>query len=292
MSELLVRCGLWLMRQVARLPDAWVRGFGFALGDALWWFARSRRAVALTNLALCFPARSADERQAIARGHFRCYAASFVERFILWHEPAERICALVRLRDKHHFDAHFGKPLIVLAPHFVGLDAGGIRLQIDNGGASMFANQKSRALTELMTRGRSRFRGGRMFVRNDGLRPAIRTLREGIPFYFLPDMDLGARDALFVPFFGVGCATVPSVARLAQITGARVVPLVTRMVDHGYEATFHPAWDDFPGDDLALATRRMNAFIEQCVLTMPEQYLWTHRRFKTRPPGQAPVYGR
>jgi KDO2-lipid IV(A) lauroyltransferase len=163
---------------------------------------------------------------------------------------------------------------------------------MDTGGASMFANQKSRALTELMTRGRSRFRGTRMFVRNDGLRPAIRVLREGVPFYFLPDMDLGARDALFVPFFGVSAATVPSVARLAQITGARVIPLVTTMTEHGYDARFHPAWEDFPGDDLHAATRRMNAFIEDCVRGMPAQYLWTHRRFKTRPPGEAPVYRR
>jgi KDO2-lipid IV(A) lauroyltransferase len=292
MSEPLVRLGLWLFRQIARLPDRWVRRVGFALGDLLWWLARGRRDIALTNLALCFPQRTEAQRRAIAHDHFRCYAASFVERFILWHEPAERICRLVRLIDKHHFDAHFGKPLIVLAPHFVGLDAGGIRLQIDSGGASMFANQKSRALTELMTRGRSRFKGTRMFVRNDGMRPAIRVLREGVPFYFLPDMDLGARDALFVPFFGVICATVPSMARLAQITGARVVPLVTRMVEDGYEATFHPAWEDFPGADLEAATRRMNSFIEQCVLPMPEQYLWTHRRFKTRPPGEPPVYRR
>ncbi len=292
MSEFFVRIGLWLFRQLARLPDPVVRRAGFLLGEVLWRLARSRREVALTNLALCFPEKTTAERLAIAHEHFRCYAASFVERFILWHEPAQRIARLVRLLDMHHFLPYQGTPVIVLAPHFVGLDAGGIRLQMDTGGASMFANQKSRALTELMTRGRSRFRGTRMFVRNDGLRPAIRVLKEGIPFYFLPDMDLGARDALFVPFFGVSAATVPSVARLAQITGARVIPLVTTMTEHGYDARFHPAWEDFPGDDLHAATRRMNAFIEDCVRGMPAQYLWTHRRFKTRPPGEAPVYRR
>ena len=292
MSEIAVRAGLWLLRQVARLPDQWVRRIGFALGDLLWWLAAPRRRVALANLALCFPQLDAAHRRAIARGHFRCYAASFVERFILWHEPAERICALVRLIDKHHFDAEPGRPTIVLAPHFVGIDAGGLRLQIEAPGVSLFANQKSRALTELMTQGRSRFSGARMFVRNEGLRPVIRALREGVFFHFSPDMDLGPRDTLFVPFFGVSCATTPSLARLAQMTGARVVPLVTRMVDHGYEATFYPAWEDFPGADVEAATRRMNAFIEARVLEAPEQYLWTHRRFKTRPPGEPPVYRR
>ena len=287
-----MRAGLWLLRQVARLPDQWVRRIGFAFGDLLWWLAAPRRRVALANLAWCFPQLDPARRRAIARDHFRCYAASFFERFIIWHEPAERICSLVRLIDKHHFDADPGRPTIVLAPHFVGIDAGGLRLQVDAPGVSLFANQRSRALTELMTQGRSRFHGARMFVRNEGLRPVIRALREGAFFHFSPDMDLGPRDTLFVPFFGVKCATTPSLARLAQMTGARVVPLVTRMVDHGYEATFYPAWEDFPGSDVEAATRRMNAFIEERVLEAPEQYLWTHRRFKTRPPGEPPVYRR
>ena len=292
MSEIAVRAGLWLLRQVARLPDQWVRRIGFAFGDLLWWLAAPRRRVALANLAWCFPQLDPARRRAIARDHFRCYAASFFERFIIWHEPAERICSLVRLIDKHHVDADPGRPTIVLAPHFVGIDAGGLRLQVDAPGVSLFANQRSRALTELMTQGRSRFHGARMFVRNEGLRPVIRALREGAFFHFSPDMDLGPRDTLFVPFFGVKCATTPSLARLAQMTGARVVPLVTRMVDHGYEATFYPAWEDFPGSDVEAATRRMNAFIEERVLEAPEQYLWTHRRFKTRPPGEPPVYRR
>jgi KDO2-lipid IV(A) lauroyltransferase len=142
-----------------------------------------------------------------------------------------------------------------------------------------------------MTRGRSRFHGT-MLLRNEGLRPAVRWLRDGGAFYFLPDMDLGARDALFVPFFGVSAATVTSVARLARLTGAVVVPLVTRMTDRGYVGVFHPGWTDYPVDDLDAATRQMNVFIEARVLDMPEQYLWTHRRFKTRPPGEASPYDR
>jgi KDO2-lipid IV(A) lauroyltransferase len=182
--------------------------------------------------------------------------------------------------------------VIVLAPHFVGIDAGGIRLLLEHPRlASMYARQKSAVLNDAMTRGRSRFHGT-MLLRNEGLRPAVRWLRDGGAFYFLPDMDLGARDALFVPFFGVSAATVTSVARLARLTGAVVVPLVTRMTDRGYVGVFHPGWTDYPVDDLDAATRQMNVFIEARVLDMPEQYLWTHRRFKTRPPGEASPYDR
>ena len=141
-----------------------------------------------------------------------------------------------------------------------------------------------------MTAGRSRFGGTRMLLRNDGMRPALRLIRQGVPFYFLPDMDLGPRDAVFVPFFGVPAATVTSLARLAKATGAVVIPLVTRMTDTGYVAQLYPAWEDYPGEDLEAATRRMNAFIEERVLEMPEQYLWTHKRFKTRPPGEPGGY--
>jgi KDO2-lipid IV(A) lauroyltransferase len=128
------------------------------------------------------------------------------------------------------------------------------------------------------------------------MRPAVRAMRRGLSFYYLPDMDFGARDAAFVPFFGVTTATITAPARLARITKARVVPCVTRMTEDGYEARFYPAWTDFPDSDddspatLARAALRMNEFIEARVLEMPEQYLWTHKRFKTRPPGQAKFY--
>jgi KDO2-lipid IV(A) lauroyltransferase len=289
--EVFAWLGLMLLRAIAKLPLSAVRRIGGLAGDLAWRLAAERRRVALTNLRLCFPDWSEARRSEVARRHFRCFMSSFFERFIVWFEPTARVRALVEVRGLEHYEPYRGKPTIFLAPHFVGLDAGGVRLQMEVGGASMYANQKSKVLTRAMTRGRSRVEGVRMLLRNEGLRPAIRLIREGVPFYFLPDMDLGRRDAIFVPFFGVEAATVVSVARLAQMTGAAVIPFVTRMSETGYVAQTYPAWTDFPGEDLAAATRRMNAFIEQRVLEMPEQYLWTHKRFKTRPPGEPGVYG-
>ncbi|HMN63947.1 MAG TPA: lipid A biosynthesis acyltransferase [Burkholderiaceae bacterium] len=290
MSESVVRFALLLMRAVSRLPYPVVRRLGEFAGSLAWVLAVPRRRVARVNLRLCFPHWSEAQRRAVARGHFRYFMRSFFDRFIFWYGAPERIRRLCRLEGIEHFEPHRGRPVIVLAPHFVGLDAGGIRLSLEAQCASMYAAQKSRALTEAMTQGRMRFNNGRLLLRTEGLRPAVKALRDGLPFYFLPDMDLGARDAVFVPFFGVPAATVTSVARLARITGAVVVPLVTTMADDGYVARFYPAWQDFPGDDLAAATRRMNAFIEERVLEMPAQYLWSHKRFKTRPPGEAKPY--
>ena len=285
-----VRVGLVALRGLARLPYPMIRVAGIAAGAITWWLAAPRRRITLINLRLCFPQWSEAQRVATGKAHFRYFVRSFFERFIFWFGAQARIRALVQLQGLEIYEQWRGKPVILLAPHFCGIDAGGIRFQLESTFASMYANQKSVLLTEMMTAGRSRFNGARMFVRNEGLRPAIKAIREGVPFYFLPDMDLGPRDALFVPFFGVPAATVTSVARLARLTGAVVIPLVTRMTDAGYLATFYPAWENFPGDDIEAATRRMNEFIEQRVAEMPAQYLWSHKRFKTRPPGQPSVY--
>ena len=285
------RLALLLLLAIARLPYGAVRRIGEYVGDLAWLLARPRRRIALINLRLCFPQWTEARRREVAREHFRCFVRSFFERFIFWFEPVERLRARVELQGIEHYLRWQGRPVILLAPHFVGIDAGGMRFQADWPGASMYANQKSRVLTEAMTRGRMRFGTSHMLLRNEGLRPALRLIRKGVPFYFLPDMDLGARDAAFVPFFGVPAATVTSVARLAQATGAVVIPFVTTMTDTGYVARIYPAWEDFPGDDLVAATRRMNAFIEERVLEMPAQYLWTHKRFKTRPPGEPGFYG-
>lgn len=290
MSEGLSRFGIWLLSQISRLPYPMVKGFGLALGDTAWWLAKRRRTIALTNLRLCLPHLSDAQRVRIAREHFRYFMRSFVERFIFWCAPAERIRSLASFEGFELFEANREQPLILLAPHFCGLDAGGLRLQVEAGFNSMYANQKSRALTEAMTRGRSRFHGSKMFSRNLGLRAPVRGIRDGVPFYFLPDMDLGPRDAVFVPFFGVNAATVTSVERLARLTGATVLPVVTTMTATGYLVKFYPPWQADTQASLESRARAMNEFIEARVLEMPAQYLWTHKRFKTRPAGEPGVY--
>ena len=284
---------LALFRRMSGLPYAWLRRLGNLAGVVLYYGVPRRRNIARINLRLCFPQMSDRERDALILAHCKFFARSFLDRFVLWYQPIERIREMVQIEDAHYFEAHAGKePMILLAPHFLGMDAGGSRLSIDHTMFTMFANQKNKVFNEEMRKGRARFSGAIVLSRQDGLRGAIRKLREGVPFYFLPDMDLGARDSVFVPFFGVKAATVTSVGRLAQMTRAKVVPCVTLMTDTGYRTRFYPAWDGYPGDDLEAATRQMNAFIEARVLEAPAQYLWTHKRFKTRPPGERDYYGR
>ncbi len=279
---------MWLVRL---LPMRAIAAIGNALGWALFWLIPERRKVTRINLEKCFPQMPAEERERLARASFRAFCRSFVERSLLWWSSKERLRRLVRVEGAEHLDSLAGKPVIILAPHFVGLDHGGIRLAMDRNLASMYSHQKDPVFDRLLYEKRLRF-GGKLFSRQDGLRKTVRAIRSGVPYYYLPDMDLGRSSAVFVPFFGVPAATVTGLSDLARLAGAAVVPCVTRMLPggNGYVARLYPPWRDFPSGDAAADARRMLAFIEERVLEMPEQYFWLHKRFKTRPEGEARFY--
>lgn len=292
MREVLTRVALGVVWLLHLLPLQLLAPIGRGLGSLFYLLGRERRGVALTNLSLCFPHWSETERQRVGRAHFQAFGRGALEHGILWWASKERIQRLVRVQGREHLDAVRGRAVIMLAPHFIGLDMGGVRITTDTAGCSMYRQQSNRVMDDMLLRGRSRFVPQRLFSRRDGIRPLIRAMREGLPFYYLPDQDFGPRDSIFVPFFGVPTATITGVSRIARLAGAVVVPAVTRQLPGagGYVLTFYPAWRDFPTDDEERDTRRVNEFIEQRVLEMPEQYLWVHKRFKTRPPGAASVY--
>ena len=289
---MLVRAGVFLLWLIHFLPFRVLVWIGNALGLLLYAIAAERRHVASVNLNLCFPAMTEARRARLLRAHFRMFARGLIERTILWWGSAERISGLIRVEGVEHFEALQGKPSILLTPHFIGMDAGGQWIAQHTDTVCMYANQKNRYLTELLLKKRARFRNQRLYSRQQGLRPILKGMREGMPFIYPPDQDQGIRDGAFIPFFGVPAATMTSVPRIAQMTGAKVLPCITRLLPGaaGYVLTFYPAWENYPsGDDIA-DTRRMNKFIEERILEMPEQYFWLHKRFKTRPEGEARFY--
>ncbi|MBE0620000.1 MAG: lipid A biosynthesis acyltransferase [Burkholderiales bacterium] len=280
---------LWLLRL---LPLRLLAAIGNGFGLLLYALGRERRNVCLVNLARCLPELGVRERHALARRHFQAFARTFLERAILWWGSAARIRRLVRIEGMEHFEAVRGGPLILLAPHFVGLDMGAARVMQEFDIVSIYARQKNEVFDAVLYAGRMRFGRVTLLSRQHGVRPALRAMQAGRPFYYLPDMDYGQRDTIFVPFFGNEAATITGVSRLARLAGARVLPCITRMLPRGegYVVRFLPAWEDYPGASIEADTRRMNAFIEEQVRQMPEQYLWVHKRFKTRPPGEASWY--
>lgn len=286
----MTRIALALMWLLHWLPFPLLAACGRWFGLLFHAFGRARRRIALTNLGLCFPHLSADEKSALVRRHFALIGRSFLERGLLWWASPERIRRLVRVAGKERFDAIKDRPLLLLVPHFVGLDAAWTRLSMEHDMSGIYANQKNPVFNAALYKGRARFGKSIMLSRQDGTRRGIKAIKSGYPFFYLPDMDYGRRDTIFVPFFGVPAATITGLSRLARLTGATVLPVIARMEADGYVIAIGAAWTDFPGADIETDTRRMNAFIEQEVLKMPEQYFWLHRRFKTRPPGEKRPY--
>jgi len=287
-----VRLLLGLMWLLHWLPLPILGRLGEAIGSLLFATVKSRRRIALTNLRLCLPDRSEAERRDIARRHFQLYARSMLERGVLWWASEARLRRLLEVEPGVPLEAIAAGPTVLLCPHFVCLDVAGVAVMLESSLCSIYTRQQNRVFDEALKKGRSRFRPVKIVPRADGIKPIIRAMREGLPFFMLPDMDFGAKDAEFVPFFGIPAATLTAPARIAAATGAKIVPVVATFLPgyRGWKVKFYPAWEDYPGDDMVEATRRMNAFIEERILEAPAEYFWAHKRFKTRPPGVPGVY--
>lgn len=288
---LLTEAGIAFMKALAFLPLAWIRVLGAVLGRVLYRLVASRRRIVLINLAACFPALSSAEREQLARRTFICFSQAWLDRSWLWHAPEAWVRRRVRLTGA--VDELAGTaPTVVFLPHFVGLDAvlPAVAMAMARPSISIYTDQSNQRVDQWILRGRRRFGLLGLFGRIDGVKPVVAALRQGRPLYLLPDMDFGPDESVFVPFYGVQAATVPSLSRFARLGRAKVVPVLPRLTDRGYEVHVLPAWNDFPGRDAVLDTARMNACLQEYIATMPEQYFWVHKRFKTRPDGEASMY--
>lgn len=291
MVSFLSHCGLVFMRVMAHLPLAWVRALGWVMGRLLYLVVAPRRKVVLINLALCFADWPESKRKQVARQHFIHFVQAWLDRGWLWHGSDATVRK--RLKITGDFDVFKGdQPLVIFAPHFVGLDAGWTALtaQIDRHFATIYSHQSNLLVDDWVLKGRKRFGNPKLFDRFAGPKPVVRALREGDLLYLLPDMNYGLQESVFVPFYGVQAATVTSLARLAKLGRAKVVPVITRMTPQGYEVQVLPAWDNVPGLDVTQDTALMNQRLEGYIDTMPAQYYWVHKRFKDQPTGSPSVY--
>jgi KDO2-lipid IV(A) lauroyltransferase len=280
---------MWLLHW---LPLPLLGRFAKLVGSVLFVLLRSRRRITLINLRMTMPELTEAARIKLARAHFQAYTRSIFERAILWWAPVSRLNRLIKVVPEVPLTEMAAGPVVLLCPHFVCLDVAGASVAMVASASSMYVAQKNRVFDEVLRKGRARFSPVRLFSRKDGIKPIMRALRDGLPYFMLPDMDFGDKDAPFVEFFGVPAATLTATARIAAATGAKVIPVVATFLPNyqGWQVKFYPAWDNYPGDDMLAATRRMNAFIEERVREAPSEYFWTHKRFKTRPPGEPSPY--
>lgn len=285
------RLGILFMRAIAPLPLGWIRAFGHAIGLVLYVLVVSRRKVVDVNLRLCFPQWSEAQRRRAAREVFVRVAQAWFDRAWLWHADPEVVRS--RLSVSGAVGELAGQdPVILFCPHFVGLDAGVTALsqQVPRRYVGIYTRQSDPVIDAWVRQGRFRFGGARPMSREEGVRDIIAVLRAGGVMYLLPDMNFGPEESVFVPFYGVPAATVPSLSRFARLGRAKVVPVITRLTREGYEVRLLESWKGFPSGDTVADTALMNERLQGYIDQMPAQYYWVHKRFKTRPPGEPGVY--
>lgn len=280
----------WLLGRLP-FPVLWVLGQG--LGRLGYRLAVERREVARRNLAVCLADRSDAERERVLRDHFGWLGVASLSQGVIWGISRSRLRRLVRIENRQVIDActAAGRPVIVLVPHFVGLELGGAAFTgLVHSGVYMYQRIRDPVVDRQVRRARRQY-GSVSIERSDDLRALVRVIKGGTPFFYLPDQD-GGRRGVFAPFCGVAASTVPMLGRFAAMTGAVVVPTFARYRPwgRGLVLTFDPPLTPFPTGNQQADAALMNRVIEARVRTTPEQYFWVHRRFKTRPPGEPPFY--
>ncbi len=295
MSHFAARCLLAFIWLVHWLPLGLQAAIGRGIGALLFRLAKPRRRIALRNLELAMPHLDAAQREALAREHFGWVGRSLLEHGLLWYASPARLKRLIHVEGDPGFAERDGGPVMWLAPHFVGLDVAGQSTQLFQSRpvGSIYQRQSNVVFDRAMRAGRVRFGNGDIFSRHDRALPLIRAIRnKGYVFFNLPDMDFGAAEAAFVPFFGIPAATLLAPSKMARSLGMKVQPVIADILPggQGYRVRYLPPWTDFPTDDPVADARRMNAWIEEEVRRNPAQYLWVHKRYKTRPPGDPFLY--
>jgi KDO2-lipid IV(A) lauroyltransferase len=296
MNHLAARAVIALLWLLHWLPVRLQSALGAGLGALLHGLAGSRRRVARRNLELCFPELDRRAREALLRQHFRWLGRSLIERGLLWYAPRERLQRLIEIEGDVHLAERSAQPVMWLVPHFIALEAAATAVQLfqTRRGATIYQAQSNPVFDAAVRAGRQRFGNSVLLPRRDSAKPLIRAVKqEGLGFFNLPDMDFGRKESVFVPFFGVDAATLLAPSRLARMLKMTVQPVLAEMKPGGgWRVRFLPTWTDWPTDDPEADAARMNAWIESEVRQLPAQYLWVHKRFKTRPLGEPGLYGR
>jgi KDO2-lipid IV(A) lauroyltransferase len=280
-----------LLRGLSALPYGLVARMGETLGSLLYLIPGKRRHILHTNLRLCFPEQSEDQRRRLARATFQHVIRSYLERGLQWYGSEQTITSLVELDSAIDLRDRYDQPTIFLGFHFVAIEAACMYYSIRHPVASIYTPMSDGATDAISRERRSRF-GTTMIPRHGSARDILGILKSGRPIMLAADMDFGLRDSVFVPFFGVPACTLTAVSRLAHLSGARVVPFVSQVLPgyRGYKLRIYPALPAFPSGDVRADALAMNQFLEARIRETPDQYYWVHRRFKRRPHGEAPVY--
>lgn len=284
--------GLGLGWLAAQLPYSLQMNLGKLLGKVIQKSSKRRERIARINLELCFPEKPADEIKRIVDDNFASVGMATIEIVMSWWAPDRKLEKLARIEGLEHLEKALeqGKGAILLSAHLTSMEMGGRLLSLFHPFHPLYRQHKNPVFELVMHRGRSKHTD-KAIERGD-MRGMMRSLKKNVAIWYAPDQNYGSEQSIFVNFFGQPASTITATSRLASIYGSPVVPFFQqRLPDNkGYKLTIYPALENFPTEDVAADTQRVNDIIEAEIRKMPEQYLWSHRRFKTRPEGMESIY--
>jgi len=288
--------GLGVLWLIVQLPYRLLLGIGRALGAVMYRVAGERRRIAARNLELCFPNLPGDERQRLLKENFASTGIAFFEMAMSWWWPKARLARLAHIEGLEHLQAaqRDGQGAILMAVHFTTLEVGAALLGQVHTIDGMYREHGNPVFDFIQRRGRERHNLDSLAVEREDVRGMLKLLRSGRAIWYAPDQDYGTKQSLFVPLFGIPAATVTATTKFARLGKARVIPFTQRRLadGSGYRLVVHPPLADFPGESDEVDCLRINQWVEGVLRECPEQYLWAHRRFKSRPEGAAPLYAK
>ena len=284
--------GLAAMRMLVFLPYRIQLIIGFSIGHLFYWFGQYRREVVQTNIRLCFPELSTKEQAQLVKKHFHAMGMGLIEIAMNWWARPEHLKKLVTIKNYHYIEDALkkGKGVIVLGAHYTTVEISARFITLDNKFSASYQSMRN-PLFDHFTMA-ARYRNFDQVFSRDEIRQTFRYIKQNNIVWIAADQDTGAENSEFVPFFGQLAATQTVPSRMAKITRAAIIPYYSRRLEgsQGYVMEFFPPLDNFPGDSLKEDALRTNQILEEFIKQAPEQYLWTHRRFKTRPEGEEKLY--
>jgi len=281
-----------LLRLMTMLPIRWNQAIGAGLGLLVYRLVPSRRRVARINIRQAYPDYSEEQIRALNIASFKSLGISVFETALAWWADREYMRSICEVEGKQHLDdaLALGKGVVLLTGHFTTLEIGAMLIGLQTQLNGVYKKAHNPMFNAFMAHYRSTY--GEELIENKNVRALIRGLRKGRATWFAPDQDFAEQDIVFTPFLGGIASTLTATARMAEMTGAKVVPFYPVRLDRGqgYRLVILPALKDFPSNDIEKDSARINKAIEDMVYANPEQYGWVHKRFKYRPPGEPPIY--
>jgi len=263
---------------------------GKAIGKLIYPFMSKLRSTAYSNISHCFPEKKQPQVNAMVKRHFEAIGVSLFETANAYYASDKKINRLLTVNNEQYFTEALKKEggIILLCSHFMPLMLGSRALLLSHKIANIYRPQNNKLFDQAMVKGYKKH--GAVMIKSTDTRSIIKAINNSLPIWYAPDQDLGEKNSVFAPLFGISTATASATARLAKNNSTRVIPYSFIRTKKGYEMSFGKQLLDYPSDNPVIDATATNIILEKQIKKTPEQYLWIHRRFKTRPEGAENFY--